>query len=66
MDQPSARYLCFLLRLRYTDNARDPVWRLSLETPDRVLHITFRGLDELANFLETQMSEVERRGAPPP
>jgi hypothetical protein len=60
MDKPPAGYLAYLLRLRYVDNARDPVWRLSLESPNRMLHVTFRGLDELVSFLQTQMGQIER------
>lgn len=60
MDQPPKSYLAYLLRLRYVDNARDPVWRLSLESPDRMQQITFRGLAELVTFLQFQMSQAER------
>jgi hypothetical protein len=62
MGQPLSGYLSYLLRLRYADNARDPVWLLSLESPDRALHVTFRGLDELVTFLRSQMSQVECQG----
>jgi hypothetical protein len=60
MDRPPASYLSYLLRLRYVDNARDPVWRLSLDSPDGVLHVTFRGLDELVGFLKARMGQIER------
>ena len=63
MSHPPLGYLSYLLRLRYADNDRDPVWRISLESPDRAQQFTFRGLDELLSFLKSQMTQVER---PPP
>jgi len=59
--QPSrVGYLAYLVRLRYVNNASDPVWRLSLESPDRALRVSFRSLDDLVRFLQTQMCQVER------
>lgn len=60
MLPPPAGYLAYLLRLRYVNNARDPVWRLSLESPDRALRVSFCSLDELVRFLQNQMGRVER------
>ena len=60
MGHHPSSYLSYLLRLRYADNDRDPVWRISLESPDRLQQLTFRGLEELVNFLQSQMSQVER------
>jgi hypothetical protein len=63
MAHPPASYLSYLLRLRYVDNARNPVWRLSLDSPDGALHVTFRGLDELVSFLKAQMGQTNRPAA---
>jgi hypothetical protein len=60
MHPPSAPYLVYLIRLRYANNDRDPVWRVSLESLDRAQQLTFRGLDDLVSFLQTQMVQAER------
>jgi hypothetical protein len=60
MGRYASGYLSYLLRLRYADNDRDPVWRISLESPDRIQQLTFRGLEELLSFLQSQMSQAER------
>ena len=61
MQPPTAGYLAYLLRLRYINNASDPVWRLSLESPDRALQVSFRSLDEVMRFLLIQMGQLERK-----
>jgi hypothetical protein len=59
MDRPPAGYLSYLLRLRYADNDHNPVWRITLQSPDRAHQHTFRSLEELASYLQSQMTQAE-------
>jgi hypothetical protein len=53
-------YQSYLLRLRRVDNAGQPVWRFSLESPGSHERRVFGSLEELFAFLETQIMDVGR------
>ena len=59
MDQQS-QYLSYLLRLWQEGSGDPPLWRASLESPQREEPQRFAGLDELFAYLR------ERTGMVPP
>ncbi|MBN1977561.1 MAG: hypothetical protein JW918_09185 [Anaerolineae bacterium] len=49
------RYLSYLLRLWQTSDGNKQVWRVSLQSPSNQERRGFASLEELIDFLETQM-----------
>ena len=64
MDKSSPTYRSYLLRLWWADNAGQPVWRVSLETPGSHTQLHFESLTALCAYLAQQLSLAERKEAP--
>ena len=65
MPEDNSHYTCYLLRLRRMDNAGQPVWRFTLESPGGGSPQVFSSLDELLAFLQTLTAGADRPGAQP-
>jgi hypothetical protein len=59
------RYLSYLLRLWQTSDGKEQIWRASLQSPNTQERRGFASLEELVDFLETQMghSDPDEGGA---
>ena len=49
------RYLSYLLRLSQTSDGKQQIWRVSLQSPNSEVQQGFASLEELMDYLETQM-----------
>jgi hypothetical protein len=49
------RYLSYLLRLWQTNDGKKQIWRASLQSPNTQEQRGFASLEELMDYLETQM-----------
>jgi hypothetical protein len=54
-----ARYLSYLLRLWQTNDGKKTIWRASLQSPSSEERHGFANLEELLDFLRTQIEQDE-------
>lgn len=62
MNKTQSSYLSYLLRLRRVDNAGQPIWRASLETPGSKTQIYFDNLEAVCAYLAKQMQTLDEKG----
>ena len=54
-QREQSRYQSYLLRLWQTSDGKKQIWRASLQGPNTQERLGFASLEELMDFLETQM-----------
>jgi hypothetical protein len=55
MNEAPRTYRSYLLRLRWVDNAGQPVWRVSLQEPGSEREVLFGSLRELCAYLAREI-----------
>ena len=62
MSEEENDYAAYLLRLRRSDQAGQPIWRASLESPHDARRLDFANLEALIAFLRARFGQVEQNG----
>jgi hypothetical protein len=60
MSEEENDYAAYLLRLRRSDQAGQPIWRASLENPRDARRLDFANLDALIAFLRDRFGQAEQ------
>jgi hypothetical protein len=65
VPQHRTDYQAYLLRMRRVDNAGQPLWRFSLESPSSGERRSFASLADVLDFLNAQLMDAEHGHARP-
>ena len=62
MSERRSTYLAFMLRIRWAENAGQPVWRISVERPGQPGQVRLESLAALCAYLTAQTQNDEEEG----